>query len=340
MPVSEQIDLSRATPFRIGGLVIEPALRQVVADADGHTQTIEPRIMQVLVVLAMADGGIVSRDDLVRQCWDGRIVGNDPINRVITRLRRLTGAAAGNHGRVETITKVGYRLVGAVSLVASDQPAPLAARSLQIVPRAGLDAQAWTAFVADVRDEITRDQPVVVEATTPILAVLPFDNLSSDTEMAYFSDGVSEEILHIVARARSFRVIGKTSSFQFRGAEKTVHRIVGELGASHMLDGSVRRTGQAIRVTAHLVDTATQLTLWSERYDRDATDILAVQDEVAAAIAKALDAGLAQVRPLPASDAVSVDRHRPAGAAAAPTFGWPSRHDFRAKCERVAGAIG
>lgn len=320
MPASEQIDLAHAAPFRLGGLVVEPALRQV-ADIDaGRAETVEPRVMQVLVVLAMANGGIVSRDELVRQCWEGRIVGNDSINRVITRLRRLTEAAEGNHGRVETIAKVGYRLIAEVSLIASHQPAPLSPRP-QSVPadaRGGIDPQAWTALVADVRNQISHESRLQTasasKSTTPILAVLPFDNLSGDTEMAYFSDGVSEDILLTIARANGLRVIGKASSFQFRGADKTVRRIVAELGATHMLDGSVRRGGQAIRITAHLVETATQLTLWSERYDRAMTDIFALQDEIAAAIAGALDTWLAPTHAKPDLDPEAYDHYLQARA--------------------------
>jgi TolB-like protein/DNA-binding winged helix-turn-helix (wHTH) protein len=320
MPVSEQIDLARAAPFRVGGLVVEPALRQVADIDGGRTETVEPRIMQVLVVLAMANGGIVSRDDLVRQCWEGRIVGNDSINRVVTRLRRLTRNAEGDHARVETISKVGYRLVGDVSLVASHQPTPLSQR-LAGVPadgRAGLDTQAWTALVAEVRDEIRngerQDPRPAAAPATPILAVLPFDNLSGDAEMTYFSDGVSEDILHTIARAKGLRVIGKASSFQFRGADKTIRQIVTDLGATHMLDGSVRRAGQAIRITTHLVETATQLTLWSERYDRAMTDIFALQDEIAVAIAGALDTWLAPARAAPELDPEAYDNYLQARA--------------------------
>lgn len=114
MITSDQIDLAHASAFRLGPFTVEPALRQITAT---RSETLEPRVMQVLVVLAMANGAIVSRDDLVRQCWEGRIVGDDAINRVIARLRKL----AEDHGdgalRIETITKVGYRLVGPVALM-------------------------------------------------------------------------------------------------------------------------------------------------------------------------------------------------------------------------------
>lgn len=166
------------------------------------------------------------------------------------------------------------------------------------------DHPAWLALVADLNGFIGRERlesrplnagraPVAawpVAPALPLLAVLPFDNMSDDPEMTYFSDGISEEILLTTSRARGLNVIGKTSSFQFRGADKTIRRIVDELKATHILDGSVRRTGNRVRINAQLAGTATQTTLWSERFDRDLTDIFALQDEIAANIAAKLDA--------------------------------------------------
>lgn len=266
MPDRMQIILAYATPFRLGQMVVEPALCHVVMPGGEH-EALEPRVMQVLVALAMANGGIVSRDDLLRQCWEGRIVGDDAINRVIVRLRKLVEKHGAGAARIETITKVGYRLIGPVTLVASRQPAPLTV--------AGSGAGSGAA--------------APMASGKPILAVMAFDNLGGGDDMAYFSDGISDEILQAISQARGISVIGKASSFRFRGADKTPRQIVTELGATHMLDGSVRRSGGQLRINAQLVDVQTQLTLWSDRYDRAATDILVVQDEIAAAIAAALD---------------------------------------------------
>jgi DNA-binding winged helix-turn-helix (wHTH) protein/tetratricopeptide (TPR) repeat protein len=123
MSMPDQIDLARASAFRLGPIMVEPALRQVTA---ARSETLEPRVMQVLVVLAMANGGIVSRDDLVRQCWEGRIVGDDSITRVIARLRKLADEHGDGAFRIETITKVGYRLIGSVVLTAPAARPPLA----------------------------------------------------------------------------------------------------------------------------------------------------------------------------------------------------------------------
>jgi TolB-like protein len=120
-----------------------------------------------------------------------------------------------------------------------------------------------------------------------VLAVLPFDNLSSDAELSYFCDGVSEEILIRITRHARLTAIGRTSSFQFRGAEKA--HAAARLNATHVLDGSIQRSGNRIRISAHLNDCTSQANLWSQRFDRSLDDIFAVQDEIAEAIAAALE---------------------------------------------------
>ncbi len=141
----------------------------------------------------------------------------------------------------------------------------------------------------------------------PLLAVLPFDNLSGDPEMAHFSDGVAEEILQTVARGADLRVIGRTSSFQYRGPDKIVSRLAAELRATHVLDGSVRRDATRVRISTQLIECAGQTTLWSERFDRDLTDIFALQDEIATAVASTLKATFAPAAAVGKVDPVAYD---------------------------------
>jgi DNA-binding winged helix-turn-helix (wHTH) protein/Flp pilus assembly protein TadD len=137
----DRIDLAHAEPFRLGRLDVRPALRQLVRD-DGAEEVVEPRVMQVLVALASANGGILSRDDLTRRCWEGRVVGEDAINRVISRLRRAAETIGQGSFRIETITKVGYRLLhegGVDGGLASENPLAQAraeARRLRLDRRA------------------------------------------------------------------------------------------------------------------------------------------------------------------------------------------------------------
>ena len=131
---------------------------------------------------------------------------------------------------------------------------------------------------------LAKDFPASSE---PVLAVLAFDNLSSDPELQFFSDGVSEEIIQRLSRGASLKVIGRTSSFQFRGERKA--DAARALGSSHVLDGSVRRAAGRVRISAHLLEASSQTTLWSDRYDRSLEDIFSVQDEISENIARALD---------------------------------------------------
>ncbi len=123
----------------------------------------------------------------------------------------------------------------------------------------------------------------------PLLAVLAFDNLSSDPEMDFFSDGISEEILQRLSRTSELKVIARSSSFQFRGRDKITANVAAQLGATHLLDGSVRRGGARVRITTALIDCTNQTTLWSGRFEHDLGDAFAVQDEIAVAVADGLN---------------------------------------------------
>jgi TolB-like protein len=139
------------------------------------------------------------------------------------------------------------------------------------------------------------------------LAVLAFDNLSGDPEMAFFSDGVSAEIQQAVARSSELKVIARSSSFQFRGADKAPRKVAAGLNVTHVLDGSVRRGGAKVRVAAELVRCDDEASIWSERFDRDLTDMFELQDEIAGQVAAALKVALAPAKPAGAVDAEAYD---------------------------------
>jgi TolB-like protein/tetratricopeptide (TPR) repeat protein len=123
--------------------------------------------------------------------------------------------------------------------------------------------------------------------TEPLLAVLAFDNLSSDPEMEFFSDGISEEIIRRLSRGAQLKVIGRTSSFQFRGERKA--EAAKALNCSHVLDGSIRRAAGRVRISAHLLEASSHTTLWSDRYDGSLEDVFTVQDEISENIARSLN---------------------------------------------------
>jgi serine/threonine protein kinase/Tfp pilus assembly protein PilF len=157
--------------------------------------------------------------------------------------------------------------------------------------------------VAEVRAAIERAArgeaaPKAESRKRPSLAVLPFANISSDKENEYFSDGLAEEILSLMSKVPGMRVIARTSSFAFRGKEQDISKIAEALRVENILEGSVRRSGNRIRVVAQLIQASDGSRLWSERYDRDLTDVFAIQDEIGEAIAAALEVRLASHTPV------------------------------------------
>jgi TolB-like protein len=173
---------------------------------------------------------------------------------------------------------------------------------------------AWGKVAASVADLVkgstqARAAPTAApaKAAEPLLAVLAFDNLSGDPETTYFSDGVSEEILQTVARGADLKVIGRASSFQFRGAEKAAGNVAAALNATHVLDGSVRRAGSKVRIAANLIECERQTTLWSDRYDRELTDIFALWDEIATSVAASLKTAFARSPPPSPIDPAAYD---------------------------------
>jgi len=241
------IDLAHVRPFRLGDAEVRPASREVVRGE--QSEVLEPLVMQVLIALASARGEILSRDDLIEACWGGRAVTDDAINRVVSRLRAL--GRAFETFEVETITKVGFRLVGQVS---------------------GLEAPAT---------------PARTTASCRI-CVLPFVNMSGDAEQEYFSDGISEDITTDLSKVSALAVTARHTAFTFKGQAIDVCEIARKLGVSHVLEGSVRKADGRVRINAQLIDGATGNHVWAERYDRDATGIFAIQDDLSEAIVAAL----------------------------------------------------
>jgi adenylate cyclase len=245
------VDLAHIRPFRIGTVEVRPATREVVGG--NRREMLEPRVMQVLVALAGARGEILSRDDLIAACWEGRAVTDDAINRVLSRLRAV--ARTFEAFEVETITKVGYRLVGQ--------------------ERDGFDALA----------------PRLDRQPSPALhrlCVLPFVNMSGDAEQEYFSDGITEDITTDLSKVSALAVTARHTAFTFKGQPIDVREVARRLGVTHVLEGSVRQAGGRLRITAQLIDGKTADHVWAERYDRDVTDIFAIQDEISEAIVAAL----------------------------------------------------
>jgi len=281
------IDLAQEADFRLGALHVSPSAREVVRD--GKHDLLEPRVMQVLVALYRAQGAVVSRDTLIARCWEGRIVGEDAISRAIWRLRKL--AESGGDFAVETIPRVGYRLH-------SDGTGVSQAEAAEAIPPYNFATRShspwwnWRTAIGLALFVLAASAawllwPSPRPAGTSI-AVLPFVNLSGDTGQEFLSDGVTEEITAALAKIPELPVVGRTSAFQYKGRAADVRAIGRALNASYVLEGSVRKAGARIRITAQLVSARTGDHVWTDSYDRKLEDIFSVQEDVAQAIAGAL----------------------------------------------------
>jgi len=278
------------TPFRLGAWLVQPSLNRL---SDGDlVVTLEPRVMGVLVCLASRAGRTVSADDLLDKIWQGRAHGGNTVYQAVADLRKALRDDANRPRYIETIPKKGYRLICPVVPVAKDEElqassrARFGRRSVAVI--AGIAFLA-VAIVLTVQLEL-RDPPLHTDdgLDNRSVAVLPFANMSGDPGNDYFSDGLSEEILTLLANIPSLKVIGRTSSFAFKGQNEDL-RVIGQtLGVETVLEGSVRMSGDRVRITAQLIDVSDGTHIWSETYDRTMTDIFSVQDNVAAAIIDAL----------------------------------------------------
>ncbi|MEP7347608.1 MAG: protein kinase, partial [Gemmatimonadaceae bacterium] len=194
-------------------------------------------------------------------------------------------------------------------------PAPLAALVMRCLEKRPSDRPQ---HAEDVLHELDRVPIALAQERQgrPSVAVLPFENMSGDKENEYFSDGLAEDVINALTRIPGLKVIARTSSFAFKGRQDDVRRIAEALGVAHVLEGSVRKAGNRIRVTAQLITATDGSHLWSERYDREMTDVFAIQDEIAQAIADALQIKLAakpararHMPKLPAYEALLKGRH-------------------------------
>jgi TolB-like protein/DNA-binding winged helix-turn-helix (wHTH) protein/tetratricopeptide (TPR) repeat protein len=296
------------------------------------------RPLDILLILLERPGELVGRDELRARLWpaDTFVDFDHGLNTAVNRLREILGDAADSPRFIETVPRKGYRFIASVDVLPVRDPVPVALPEAAPAPGGGVapDAVAGPTVLdsrpgprpATRRLLVAAGAVVAVillaflavrafraspPATGPMrLAVLPFENLSHDPDQDFFSDGFTEEMIAELGALKPGRlgVIARTTSMQYKNTRKNVGEIGSELGVDYLVEGSVRRAGERIRITAQLVEARTQTQLWSESYDRMAADVIGIQTEVATAIAKSLALALNS------RDAIS------AGGTPAPSF--------------------
>ena len=231
---------------------------------------VEPQVLDLLVYLLRNRDRVVSKDDIIAAVWGGRIVSDAALTSRIYAARKAIGDSGQGQQLIRTISRKGLRFVGAV-----DMESQAGAEELSLDP----PAEVFSG----------QSRPALPLPDRPAIAVLPFVNMSGDPEQEYFSDGISEDIITALSRLRWFFVIARNSSFVYKGRPIDIRQVGEELGVGYVLEGSVRKCGDHMRVTAQLNEVATGSHLWAERYDRDLADVFAVQDEITAAIVGSIE---------------------------------------------------
>jgi TolB-like protein/Tfp pilus assembly protein PilF len=234
--------------YRFGRFELQPAAQRLIVD--GEPATLGPRAFDLLVALVERAGQLVSKAELLDVVWPGLVVEENNLQVQVSALRKILGADA-----ITTVAGRGYRFTLSLEHAEPPQMSP---------PPAKL--------------------PVPTNTDLPSIAVLPFINISDDAANEYFADGLSEELLNVLSKIRGLRVASRTSAFSFKGAKVDIPTVAQKLNVATILEGSVRKAGSRVRITAQLVHVATDSHLWSETYDRELEDIFAVQDDIARSV--------------------------------------------------------
>jgi TolB-like protein len=230
---------------------------------------VEPQVFDVLTYLLQNHERVVSKDDLFASVWRGRIVADSTLASRINAARKAVGDSAAEQKLIRTIARRGIRFVGDVDCQLKDNGQVQAA--------------------APLRESLQPRPSSLPSLDRPAIAVLAFANMSDDPEQEYFSDGISEDIITSLSKLRWFSVIARNSSFTYKGKSVPLKQIAEALGVGYVIDGSVRKSGARVRITAQLNDVITGSHLWGERYDRNLADVFAVQDEITKAIVAAIE---------------------------------------------------
>ena len=315
--------------LRIGAWRVDPALDEI--SKDGATVKLEPRAMRVLVCLAEHAGQVVSVDQLLDAVWKDVVVTPDSVYQAVAGLRRALGDTSKEPVYIANVLRRGYRLVAPVTpwvephpvlgqasasaspVASAESPIPLTISS----PRTRASARwPWIALAIVVlvvgagflvgsflgrheRQSGSRGAYIATpELRAQSVAVLPFLDMSDTKDQQYFADGLTEELIERLASVPRLHVVARSSSFYFKGKQATVTEIARTLGVSYLLEGSVRKAGNGIRITTHMVRGDDGYDLWSETYDRPLADIFNIQDEIAGAVVQVLKISVVPAEPI------------------------------------------
>ena len=223
---------------------------------------VEPQVFDLLVYLVQNRDRVVTKDDLLDAVWGGRFVSESNLTTRINAARKAVGDSGEEQRLIRTVARKGFRFVGAVTSSAEN--------------------------VTDVPPSAATTRKPLPLPDKPSIAVLPFQNMSGDPEQEYFADAMVEEIITALSRFRQLFVIARNSTFTYKGRAVDVKRVGRELGVRYVLEGSVRKSANQVRIAAQLIDVTSAAHLWADRFDGGADDIFDLQDRVTSSVVGAL----------------------------------------------------
>ncbi len=288
------------TAFWVADWYVDPTAGRI--NREGAEVKLEPKVMTVLVCLAERAGKVVSREELDAVAWAGTVVSYDALATCIIKLRKAFGDDSKKPKVIETVSKKGYRLIATV------RPADPEATNQSIAPTGLLQRFTSTrlaisaaiallliGLVAGILGKIffiSDDGLLTVDSDKPSLVVMPFTNLSNDPDQQYLSDGITGDITTDLSNISSLHVIARQSAFYYKDQKVKLEIIGRDLGVQYIVEGSLQKAGDRLRINVQLVDVKSGHHLWAKRFDRKLGDVFAIQDEIAQHIVDALSVTL------------------------------------------------
>lgn len=302
--------------FHLAEWLVEPDLNTV--RRNGETVHLQPKVMKVLVCLAQRSGQLVSKEELLNSVWAETFVGDDVLKRSISELRRVFGDDVQAPSIIQTIPKRGYRLVASVRpftvpvappAPAGDQPSKAAVRTRSILVLAISSLVLLVVAAAVLYQRKQRSPTQANSIRIRSLAVLPLENLSADPEQAYFSEGMTDGLITDLAQMGSLKVISRTSSMQYAKSRKSLPEIARDLNVDGIVEGTVQRSGNQLRITAQLIEASSDNHLWANTYEGDLGDAFGLEKRVAEDIANQVLAHVAVRNQSSTAPSKVVDSH-------------------------------
>jgi TolB-like protein/DNA-binding winged helix-turn-helix (wHTH) protein len=285
---------------------------------NGDRVPLAPKGFDVLAYLVEHAGRVVTQDEILEALWSETYVNPEVLRKYILEIRKALGDRPDNPEFIETLPKRGYRFVAPVidestvglpdvltshateehtteenvgpATAPSEQESPSGKHRLWKVALIPVLAVVAVAAIAGQHYRVARNRAKAVQDTS--IAVLPFADMSAAKDQEYFSDGLAEQLINDLAKVSGLKVVGRSSTFQFKGKNEDLRDVGRKLGAANVFEGSVRRDGNHVRITAELIKADDGFQLWSQTYDREIKDIFAVEDEIALAATEALQVKL------------------------------------------------